>query len=81
MNAPAPSCPSDAIVDAFAEDRFAAIEQYAEKQISLWMSVREAAWRRERETLELHCPQIRVLTLATFDAVRTLGADKKEAGS
>jgi hypothetical protein len=78
MTAPAPSFPSD---DAFAEDRFAAIEQYADKQISLWVSVREAAWRREREALELHCPQIRVLTRATFDAVRMLGAAKKEAGS
>jgi hypothetical protein len=74
MNAPSP----DPIADAFAEDRFEAIEQYAEKQISLWMSVREAAWRREREALELHCPQIRILTLATFEAVRMLGAGKKQ---
>jgi hypothetical protein len=73
MTAPAPS----PIVAAFAEDRFEAIEQFAEKQISLWMSVREAAWRRERETLELHCPQIRILTLATFQAVRTLGASQE----
>jgi hypothetical protein len=78
MNAPAPSCPSDSAVDAFAEDRFEAIEQYAEKQISLWMSIREAAWRRERETLELHCRQIRILTLATFEAVKTLGQAKKQ---
>jgi hypothetical protein len=68
----------DPIVDAFAEDRFEAIEQYAEKQISLWMSVREAAWRRECETLELHCPQIRILTLATFQAIRMLGAGKTQ---
>ena len=68
----------DPIVDAFAEDRFEAIEQYAEKQISLWMSIREAAWRRERETLELHCPQIRILTLATFQAIRMLGAGKTQ---
>ena len=61
----------------FVEDRFLAIENFAEKQISLWVSVREAAWRRERETLVLHCPQIRVLTLATFDAVKTLAADEK----
>jgi|HubBroStandDraft_6_1064221.scaffolds.fasta_scaffold2241877_2 hypothetical protein len=74
MTAPASSCSPDAI--AFAEDRFEAIEQYAEKQISLWLSIREGAWRRERETLELHCPQIRILTLATFDAVRELGAGK-----
>jgi len=71
------SAPSDSAVDAFAEERYEAIEQFAEKQISLWMSIREGAWRRERETLELHCPQIRVLTLATFEAVRMLGADPR----
>jgi hypothetical protein len=65
----------------FVEDRFLAIENFAEKQISLWVSVREAAWRRERQVLELHCKQIRVLTLATFDAVKTIAADEKqEAG-
>jgi hypothetical protein len=42
------------------------------------VSVREAAWRRERETLELHCPQIRVLTRATFETVKQLGADTVE---
>jgi hypothetical protein len=78
MNAPSP----DPDADAFAEDRFEAIEAFAEKQISLWTSVREAAWRRERKTLELHCPQIRILTLAAFGAVRMLGAgpDKTEGG-
>jgi hypothetical protein len=76
MSAPAPECPPDPIVDAFAEDRFEAIEEFSEKQISLWLSVREAAFRHERETLELHCPQIRVLTLATFQAVWMLGAGK-----
>jgi hypothetical protein len=74
MSATAP----DPIADAFAEDRFEAIEEFAEKQISLWMSIREGAWRRERETLELHCPQIRVLTLATFQAVRMLSAGKTQ---
>jgi hypothetical protein len=76
MNAPAP----DPDADAFAEDRFEAIEGFAEKQISLWVSVREAAWRRERETLELHCPQIRILTLATFQTVRMLGAERGDPG-
>jgi hypothetical protein len=70
----------DPVADAFAEDRFEAIEEFAEKQISLWMSVREAAWRRERETLEIHCPKIRLLTLATFDAVRMLGAERGDPG-
>jgi hypothetical protein len=78
MNPPSP----DPVANAFAEDRFEAIEGFAEKQISLWMSVREAAWRRERKTVELHCPQIRILTLATFQTVRMLGAgpDETEGG-
>jgi hypothetical protein len=71
MNAPAPS-------DAFDADRYAAIEEFAEKQISLWVSVREAAWRRERTTLELHCPQIKVLTVAVFQTVKQLGAGSRE---
>ena len=77
MNAPAPP---DPIIDAFAEARFEAIEQFAEKQISLWVSVREAAWRGERETLEVHCHKIRFLTRATFDAVRMLGAERGDPG-
>ena len=46
--------------------------------MSIWLCVREAAFRRDREALEFHCPQIRVLTLATFEAVRTLGQAKKQ---
>jgi hypothetical protein len=57
---------------------FIAIEEFAEKQISLWVSVREAAWRRERTTLELHCPQIKVLTVAVFQTVKQLGAGSRE---
>jgi hypothetical protein len=72
---------TDTSADAFDEDRFEAIERFAEKQISLWVSIREAAWRQESETLELHCRQISLLTKATFATVKALGAGKKEAGS
>jgi len=71
------SLPSDAIVDAFNEDRFAAIEEFAERAISLWVSVREAAWRRERETLDLHCPKIRIITLAAFETVKAIRPNEK----
>ena len=70
MNAHAPL--PDAI-DAFDEDRFATLVELAEKQISLWTSAREAAWRRERETLAIYCPKIRVLTLGAFEIVKLLG--------
>jgi hypothetical protein len=71
------SLSSDARVDAFDEDRFAAIVDFADRAISLWLSLREAAYRRERTTLELHCPQVRVLTLAVFETVKALGSGEK----
>ena len=46
-----------ALANAFDDDRFAAIGEFADKQISLWLSVREGAYRRERATLEIHCEQ------------------------
>jgi hypothetical protein len=78
MNAPAPPPqPDTIIVDAFDDDRFASIETFAERAISLWTSVREAAWRQERETLAIHCPKLRVLTLAAFETVKMLGSSEK----
>ncbi len=67
-----------ALANAFDDDRFAAIVEFADKQISLWLSVREGAYRRERATLEIHCEQIRILTRATFQTVRALGPGSVE---
>jgi hypothetical protein len=67
-----------ALANAFDDDRFETIVEWADKQISLWISIREAAYRRERSTLELHCEQIRVLTRATFQTVKTLGSGPRE---
>lgn len=75
MNSHAPL--PDAI-DAFDEDRFNSLEEFAAKQISLWTSVREAAWRRERETLGVYCPKIRILTLGAFEIVKLLGVGTSE---
>jgi hypothetical protein len=68
----------------FEDDRYEAIGEFADRAISLWLSVREAAFRHELQTLEVHCPQIRVLTLGVFETVKELSrkgepAEKAEA--
>ena len=40
--------------------------------------MREAAWRRERETLGVYCPKIRILTLGAFEIVKLLGVGTSE---
>jgi hypothetical protein len=56
------------------DDRFAAIEEFAEKAGSYWRSIGEAAYRADLRTIETHCRQVRVLTLAVFSTVKGLGA-------
>ena len=72
--------PSHDDIDAFAEDRFDSLEKFAAEQISLWTSVHETAWRRERETLGIYCPKIRILTLGAFEIVKLLGVGTSEKG-
>jgi hypothetical protein len=72
---PNPSPQHVALANLFDEDRFDTIQDFADKQISLWLSVREAAYRRERSTLEIHCRAISVLTRATFQTVKGLGLE------
>jgi hypothetical protein len=55
-----------------AGERFDALVEMSDQAMSLWLSIREAAYRRERRTLELHCPQIRALTLGAFETVKAL---------
>jgi hypothetical protein len=72
---PPPSLASVFDEDRFDEDRFDSIMEFANTAISLWFSVREAAYRRERETLDLYCKKISLLTKATFGAVKSFGAE------
>jgi hypothetical protein len=74
-SSPTPS--HQTLANLFDDDRFDAIVEFAEKQISLWISIREGALRRERSTLAAHCPQIRILTLAAFETVRALGPESR----
>jgi hypothetical protein len=58
--------------DWMADERFHALVEMSDRAMSLWLSIREAAYRRERATLEIHCPQIRALTLGAFETVKAL---------
>jgi hypothetical protein len=61
-----------------ADDRFDALIEFADRAISLWISIREASYRHERATLNIHCPQIRILTLGAFKTVRALPPEASE---
>jgi hypothetical protein len=75
MNGPSPQ--HGALANLFDEDRYDSLVEMSDRAISLWISIREAAWRRERATLEIHCPQIRFLTLGVFETVKALGPGEK----
>ena len=62
-----------------ADDRFDALIEFADRAISLWISIREASYRHERATLDIHCPQIRILTLGAFKTVRALPPEASES--
>jgi hypothetical protein len=68
-------------VSDYEADRFAAIEDFADKAASYWRSIAEAAYRGDLQTIENHCRHVRLLTLAAFSTVKGLGAgpDREEA--
>ena len=51
---------------------------FAERAASYWISIREAADCGERLTVETHCRQIRLVTLAAFETVKALGSQEAE---
>ena len=66
--------PSQTMASGYDADRFAAIEDFADKAASYWRSIAEAAYRGDLRTIETHCGHVRLLTLATFSTVKGLGA-------
>jgi hypothetical protein len=64
-----------------ADDRFDALVEMSDRAISLWLSIREASYRRERATLDIHCPQIRILTLGVFETVKALPPKANEGSA
>ena len=67
-----------ALAGLFDEDRYDSLVEFSDRAISLWLSIREASYRREHATIAVHCPQIRVLTLGAFETVKALGAGSVE---
>ena len=57
------------------DDRFAMIEELAEKASSYWRSIAEAAYRGDRLTVEVHCRQVSLVTRAAFQTVKILGTE------
>jgi hypothetical protein len=53
------------------------LAEFSERAISLWISIREASYRREGSTIESHCRQIRILTLGAFETVKALSGGAK----
>jgi hypothetical protein len=74
---PDPSRQHVALANLFDEDRYDSLAEFSERAISLWISMREASYRREHAIIETHCRQIRVLTLGAFETVKALGAGEK----
>ena len=56
--------------------RFDAIAEYANLAASYWLSIREAATRGDKLTVETHCRQVSAVTRETFATVKTLGAGR-----
>jgi hypothetical protein len=64
--------------ERMADDRYAALIEMSDQAISLWLSIREASYRRERAILDIHCRQIRALTLGAFETVKALSPETRE---
>jgi hypothetical protein len=64
-----------------ADERYESLVEMSDRAISLWLSIREAARRRERAPLDMHCPQIRVLTLGVFETVKELPPEASEGSA
>jgi hypothetical protein len=72
------SVASPSLVDALDYVRLGEIAELAEHAASYWISIREAAERGERLTVETHCRQVRLVTLAAFETVKSLGSEAAE---
>jgi hypothetical protein len=69
---------SPSLVNALDCIRLEEIAELAERAASYWISIREAAERGERLTVETHCRQVRLVTLAAFETVKSLGSEAAE---
>jgi hypothetical protein len=66
-----------AVVAACDDDRYAAIEEFADRAASFWRSIAEAAYRGDRLTVEIHCRQVAAVTRTAFATVKQLGGEAR----
>jgi hypothetical protein len=55
--------------------RYQRLGELADLGESLWLSIREAAWRKEPLTARAHLGQLRLVTIDALQIVKTLGAE------
>lgn len=63
------------VIDQMTADYILELASRAE---SLWRSVGEGAWRGDVRIMQYHCREIRLVTLATFEAVKEFGGGPDE---
>ena len=74
-----PSVDAQRTVDDVLDDlRFDDIVDRADAAISYWLSIREAAYRRERLTVAVHFRQVRLTTFAAFQTISEFSAEPRE---
>jgi hypothetical protein len=71
--------PSPAAVAAVDDLRLDEIERLADRAASYWRSAAEAAFRDDRNTLNVHCTQIALVTREAFRLVKALSAAGERA--
>ena len=70
--------PPPTVADAIDDLRLEAIVEFCELAASYSRSAAEAAWRGDRQTLQVHLAQLRLTTIETLGVFKELGA---QAGS
>lgn len=78
MNGLAPAADAKAsasVVGALDYVRLDAIAELAHLAASYWISIREAADRGERPTIDVHCRQVAAVTREAFAIVKSLGSE------
>ena len=77
----AASTPPQTTASALDYARLDAIAEFADLAASYWLSIREAATRGEKLTVETHCRQVSTVTRETFAVVKRLGYGPDETAS
>lgn len=71
------SPPAPSIGDALNQMSADYVIELSDQASSLWTSVREAAWRGDLRTMEVHCQQIAAVSKEAFRTVKELRESTK----